>query len=182
MNPQSKADAYAPKWRHFHPQATVWVHNPFDHDVVFQVADEHNNPYQYRMPAGKTSELPGGAVATLGVKAIVDEMIQNDPKDVYSVHEAGVRQKYEDKIILRIKEAPAIENRVHRGEVNLSVSDDAIEDADDSEQVKVDAPAFPDAGTAFDDEPKTPSVAVSNAMQDIAAGSLPSNNVIVNEE
>ena len=177
MNPnnqQKRADSFAPKWRHFHPQATVWVHNPLDHDVVFNVADEFNNPYQYRMRAGKTSELPGGAVATLGVKALVDELIQGDPKDVYSQWEAGVRQKWEDKIILRVKEAPASAQPTNRGEVDLTTSSDSIDEDDDTEQVSVDAPqAFPSRTQEPVHQPTPPPIS------DIAGASLPSNNVVI---
>lgn len=178
MNPnnqQQRADSFAPKWRHFHPQATVWVHNPLDHDVVFNVADEFNNPYQYRMRAGKTSELPGGAVATLGVKALVDELIQGDPKDVYSQWEAGVRQKWEDQIILRVKEAPASAQPTNRGEVDLTTSDDAVDEDDSSEQVNVDnAPAFP----SRTQEPVAP---IAPPIASIADSSLPTNNVVIEE-
>jgi hypothetical protein len=146
MQPQNKRDGYQSKWRVFHPQATVWVMNPFDHDVVFNVADEHNSPFQYRMPALKTSELPGGAVATLGVKAIVDELIQNDPKDIYSMWEVGVREKHEKKIILRVKDAPTAVADFNTGEVNLGTST-GIEEEPEEETVKVEVPVFPQKGS-----------------------------------
>lgn len=178
MNPNQpkRDDGFQPKWRHFHPQATVWVHNPLDHDVVFNVADEFNNPYQYRMRAGKTSELPGGAVATLGVKALVDELIQGDPKDVYSQWESAVRAKWEDKVILRVKEAPASAQPVNRGEVDLTTSSDPDEDEADSEQVQADAPAFP----SRTQEPTAP-LPVTPPITSIADSSLPTSNVVINE-
>ena len=143
MQPTTKSDGFQTKWRTFHPQATVWVMNPFDHDVVFNVADERNTPFQYRMPAGKTSELPGGAVATLGVKAIVDEMIQKDPKDVFSMWEVGVREKYENQIILRVKEAPITASAQQAGEVNLGTTEDEVDDIPETAQVQVEVPVFP---------------------------------------
>lgn len=127
---QDSRNTFQPKWTHFHPQSTVWVMNPFEHDVEYKVADERGTQYSYRMPAGKTSELPGGAIATLGVKAIVDEMIQNDPKDIYSMWERSVREKYENKIILRVKEAPQTKTEINNGEVNLGVGSDIEEEVE----------------------------------------------------
>lgn len=121
MNPSKPTDSYQPRWTNYHTQSTVWLQNPLDHDVVFNVADEHNNSYQYRLPSGKVSELPGGAVATLGVKAIVDELIQNNKNDVLRLYEPAVRAKYEDEVVLRIKEAPVRESKTASGEIDLSV-------------------------------------------------------------
>lgn len=171
-NDNRRDDGFKPKWRHFHPQATVWVNNPLDHDVTFNVADEFDNPHKYRMRAGKTSELPGGAVATLGVKAIIDELIQNDPKDVFSQWEDNVRRKWEDKIILRIKEAPMSAQMVQRGEVDLSVDEGAEVQAEDSEPVSVDRPAFPERTQ----------VPVAPPINAIAESSLPTANVVINED
>lgn len=171
----SKADAYAPKWRHFHPSATVWVHNPFDHDVLFDVADEYNVPYVYRMPANKTSELPGGAVATLGVKAIVDELIQNSASDQYAMWEVGVRTKYEEQIIVRIKESPTIETISRGGEVNLGVDDSAVEE-DEGERVTAEPTPF--AGQ-FDED-----VAINapaGIVGDIAAQSLGNQDTVIED-
>jgi len=135
-------DGFQPKYRIFHPQTTVWIQNPFDHDVTFNVADERNNPYTYTMPSMKTSELPGGAVATLGVKAIVDEMIQNDPKDVFSMWEKGVREKYENKIILRVKEAPQATIEQRTGSINLATTTDVTEE-ENNPVVEIEKPVFP---------------------------------------
>lgn len=131
MGPQQQNSEYQPKWRHFHPQSTVWVQNILTHDVVYQVADEHNNAFQYRLPAGKVSELPGGPVATLGVKAIVDELIQNNKNDVLRIYEPAVRAKYEEDIILRVKEAPQKEAKGPQGEINLGVDDSAPEEEEE---------------------------------------------------
>lgn len=154
MNPQAKSpnDQFKPKWRHFHPQATLWVQNPFDHDVVFQVADEHNVPYQYRMPAGKVSELPGGAIATLGVKAIVDELIQKDKRDVFLMWDEATRRKHEDSIILRLKEAPVLQEISQGGEVNLVSSDPEFIPEDEEAEAAKDEPEVP----FEDDEPAAP--------------------------
>lgn len=146
MQPKTTKNQFTPKWRHFHPQATLWVQNPLGHDVVFQVADEYNVPYQYRMRAGKVSELPGGAVATLGVKAIVDELIQNNAKDVFLMWDEKTRRKYEDDIILRMKEAPTTQEVSRGGEVDLTTSsnsaDEEVAEPEDEEEV------------AFEDEPE----------------------------
>lgn len=150
MQPQqvsnTKADDFKPKYRHFHPQSVVWVQNPFSHDVVYQVADEYNRPYQYRLPAGKVSELPGGMIATLGIKEIVDELIQNSKEDIVHIWETGVRQKYEDQIIMRFKEAPEHETVAGGGaEVNLGVRGKKAEqfDEDAPEEVVEDKPEEP---------------------------------------
>ena len=126
MQPQSSnADQFTPKYRHFHPQSTVWVLNPFDHDVFFRVADESNNQSEFRIQAHERAELPGGSIATLGVKAIIDEMIQNDKDDVLRLHDASVRKKYEDKVILRVKEAPsAVTASSASGPIDLSIASD----------------------------------------------------------
>lgn len=132
MQPKTARNDYTPKWRHFHPQSTVWVQNPFDHDVEFQVADEHNVPYLYKIQARKVAELPGGAIATLGIKAIVDELIQGNKKDVFLMWDAATRRKYEDDIILRIKEAPVMQEVSAGGEIDLTTSDEEF-NAEDEE-------------------------------------------------
>lgn len=132
MQPQSRNDAFQPKWRHFHPQSVVWVQNVLPHDVVFKVADEHDVQYEYKMPAGKISELPGGSVATLGVKAIVDELIQNNKNDVLRIWDKEVRGKYEDEVILRVKDAPSKEDRLGQGgTINLGVGLSVAEEEDE---------------------------------------------------
>lgn len=142
---QPKDDGYQPKWRHFHPQSTVWVMNPFEHDVVFYVADEQNIKYKYTMRAGKTSELPGGLVATLGVKNIVDELIQTSPDDIYQMWNKETRAKYEDQIIIRIKEAPSISQMANvGGEVDLSIDDHSDDEEQEKEAVaETEKPVFP---------------------------------------
>ena len=126
---EARNDQFTPKWRHFHPQAIVWVQNPLEHDVVFQAADELNRQWTYRMPSGKVAELPGGAIATLGVKRLVDELIQRDPKDVFNMWNADTRAKYEDQVIVRIKDAPADQNTMtETGEVNLATNSDEVAD------------------------------------------------------
>lgn len=171
---KSRSDSFEPKWTHFHPQAIVWVQNPFDHDVIYQVADEHNVPYQYRLPAHKVCELPGGAVATLGVKAIVDELIQNNKDEVLRIWDKEVRLPHENEIIIRIKEAPKKTTTTIGGEIDLSVSDDTTEALDDllspstSEPEKVET-AFPDI---FDEDPE------AKAIKDASVAGLPESDLI----
>lgn len=146
MQPQNapRTDGFQPKWRHFHPMARVWVRNPFNHDVVFQVADEYNRPLQYKMPANRVSELPGGAVATLGVKHIVDELIQNDTKDAMQMWDERTRKKHEDNIIIKIKETTAA-SMSETGEIDLGTG--AAEAIDDEEPEAVPETAFPGLNT-----------------------------------
>ncbi len=141
---QSKSDGFTPKWRHFHPQATVWVKNILDHDVLFQVADEHNNPYQYRMPKGRVSELPGGAIATLGVKKIVDELVMTNKDDAPHMWVLAVRKKYEDQIIVKEKQAPAPQQSGAGGEVNLVTNEEAFADEIDPEDKEIEEEPFAD--------------------------------------
>lgn len=137
-------DGFKPRYRHFHPQSTVWVQNTLDHDVVYQVADEHNRPFQYRLPAGKISELPGGAVATLGVKALVDELIQNTKADVLRMWDEDVRAKHEATVIVREKSAPVrTDQQAAAGEIDLSVSTHDV--PDEAEAAPTLEETFPDA-------------------------------------
>lgn len=125
MQPQTASDQYAPKWRHFHPQSTVWILNPFDHEVIFHVADENNRKSSFRIGPRERAELPGGPIATLGVKAIIDELIQNSKEDILSLYVASVRKKYEEQVILRVKEAPAaVTTDPEKGTVDLSIGED----------------------------------------------------------
>lgn len=155
MQPKTSGDAYKPKWRHFHPQSRVWLMNPFPHEVHFYVADESNVQYKYILPGNTTSELPGGMIATLGVKTIVDEMIQNNSQDVLRIWDEEVRKKYEDKVIKKYKEAP--ENRFATNgakEINLGMTYD--EDESDQPEVKTneEEPAFPELAESSVDETK----------------------------
>lgn len=175
MQPNTRADQYKPKWRHFHPQATVWVQNPFDDDVVFQVADEYNNAYQYRLPAGKVSELPGGMIATLGVKEIVDRLIMNDKDDVLRIWEAAVREKHEAKVILRVKEAPLTTgSRQPDGIVDLSVTNKTDEPELDITTPEVAKPVQQEQ--AF---PNLKRGKAKSAVSDIAAASVGKKDQIV---
>lgn len=147
MQPNQTSTGYEPKWRQFHPQSMVWVSNPFDHDVVFQVADERNVPYKYKLGAHSPCELPGGAVATLGVKAIVDELIQNSKEDQLRMWDKDVRKKYEDSVILRVKEGkPMAEAAGPAGEIDLSVDDGKDNPVTEAPVEEVET-AFPDLKT-----------------------------------
>jgi len=151
---QTKSDGFQIKWRTFHPQSIVWVLNPFDYDVEFDVADEANNQYHYRILAGDTVELPGGSVATLGVKKIVDEMIQNNPTDVFSMWEKAVREKYEEKIIIRVKQEPANEVSIETGEIVLkSIKKDTKKEEVEKVEVKEEKPVFPKKSKKPSDKP-----------------------------
>jgi len=155
MQPKTnRPDGYTPRWRHFHTQSTVWAQNPLDHDVVFNVADEHDNSYAYRMKSGEISELPGGAVATLGVKTLVDELIQNNKSDLLRIYEPAVRAKYEDEIIMRIKDAPMREAKAGGGEIDLSMS----KTKEVEEDIK--PPTTPPPGTGYNvpDEEEFPAL------------------------
>lgn len=153
---QSRKSQFEPKWRHFHPQSRVWVENPFDEDIVFYVADEANEQWKYRMKANAVSELPGGAVATLGVKEIVDRLIGESSNDAVHIWVLKTRAKYESRIIKRIKEPPQKAARHASGEIDLSAGvnkDDLNEDADDN-SLQAEHPAEEGRQTA--DEAKNP--------------------------
>lgn len=184
MSPQNTTanqpnSGFKPKWRHFHPAARIWVQNPFDHDVVFKVADEYNRPWMYRLPAGKVSELPGGSIATLGIKAIVDELIQNSKDDAMLMWDQGVRKKHEDTIILREKENKPLADAEHPGEINLAVQGG---DVPEEPAAAVTAPEQPFPGlnepqavsepTGLDPLPD----AARDGLADIVAASLPSED------
>lgn len=172
-NDKKRSDVFQPKWRHFHPNSTVWVNNPLGHDVTFQVADEFNQPYTYRMKAGKTSELPGGPIATLGVKKLVDELIQNDPKDVFNQWDVNVRAKYEKDIILRIKEAPQNAERQKAGEIDLT-KDETVDDEDEMIAVEEEEPDFPTIVQQTKATTKNKGI-----VPDFASGALPAEDAEV---
>jgi len=176
MQPQSRNDAFQPKWRHFHAQSTVWVQNPLSHDIEFQVADEYDTPYRYLLGAGKISELPGGAVATLGVKAIVDELIQNNKNDVLRIWDKDVRHKYEDEIILRIKEAPVKEERTVSGKIDLTVNDNVEAEVDAEAPVIPPFPAPPEE-SHYAEEQAFPDVEAKKAAT-AATAKLPASKTI----
>lgn len=184
MNPQStatpRADGFKPRYRHFHPLSRVWVQNPFDHDVVYQVADERNRPFKYRLPAGKVSELPGGAIATLGVKAIVDELIQNSKGDEMRMWDENVRAKHEADIILRLKETKEATDSVVPGEIDLSVKSNDVPEVR-TETAKPEE-AFPGLNQpeAETDEPVLDALpaAAAAGLNDMVAASLPSGDAV----
>lgn len=181
MQPQSqsdnrRADGFKPKWRHFHPMDRVWVNNPFDHDVMYQVADEYNRPYKYVLPAHKVSELPGGAIATLGVKAIVDELIQNTPGDEMRMWDENVRLKHETDIIMREKQTVSLGDPSRSGVVDLSVKTTDIPEVT-AEASKPPEQAFPGLSKppSFDPLPTE----VNAGLADVVGASLPRANAIV---
>lgn len=197
MQPQTAAndlgrreDGFKPKYRHFPPTDRVWVKNPFEHDVVYQVADEYNRPFRYRLPCrdrdgnlGCISELPGGAIATLGVKAIVDEMIQNSEEDNLLMWDERIRGKHEALIIKQVRSTMPQADAAHPGEVNLASS------AGDLPAQPTEAPAPPEEAFPGLNEPENapaPSIpalpqqaAVEQGIGDVVAASLPSSNATV---
>jgi hypothetical protein len=180
--PATQGDGFRPKYKHFHPQSTVWVKNPLKHDVVFQVADEYNRPFEYLIKKNSTAELPGGAVATLGVKAIVDELIQNNPKDALLLHEPKTREKYEAEIIVNIKEKPVRGRTGPEGQIDLSVPDEAADEAESVSNKPEEE--FPDLEQ---DEPTTApelppaDTRVGQGIASIAGASLPGQNAIIED-
>lgn len=180
MQPQNSPDGFKPRYTHFAPQAIVWVQNPFDHDVVYQVADELNRPFQYKLPAKKVSELPGGSVATLGVKRIVDELIQNGVdeqgrSEAFNLWEPTTRAKYEKQVVLRIKEAPSkAEQTSAAGEIDMSVKREA--EVSPQENEELDEPVVPEATSEFPGLDSAPNPAVEAGVgyaADAALAGLP---------
>jgi hypothetical protein len=191
MRPESKSNQnnqYQPRWRHFHPNDILYVKNPFDFDIVFQVADEYNQPWQYKLPQGKVSELPGGMIATLGLKEIVDRMVANGGEAI-RIWDPLVRSRYEKAVIVRLKEAPQRGNvNGPAGPVDLTSSDDdivgpALEGASTQPKEK----AFPGANR----RPKVPAPALAktpggrpadNGVAATAEASLGSGTQLIEEE
>lgn len=179
MRPESKrnrSDSFTPKWRHFHPQSTLFMRNPFQDDIVFRVADEHNVPYDYRLPAGKICELPGGAVATLGLKAVVDKLIADNGKDVVRIFDPATRKKYEDGdpstgmkgVIVRVREAPQAAGASAGGEVNLASSEEELAERDNMPIVEAEEQEFP--GAKRDETPPPPPAKAAKSGVSLRAG------------
>jgi hypothetical protein len=164
MQPQAnaQADQYKPKWRHFHPQATVWIVNPFDHIVEWKVADESNVQAIYKIQARERAELPGGPIASLGIKIIIDELIQNDKNDVNRIYDLSVREKYEDKVILRVKEAPAsVLGGGVGGPIDLSIKSDKEKEAVVEETVAKPFDVVPENKMYSTPTPSEPNITVT---------------------
>jgi hypothetical protein len=148
MRPESKrnrSDQFTPKWRHFHPQATLIMRNPFADDIVFRVADEHNIPYDYRLPGNKICELPGGAVATLGLKAVIDRMIGDEGKDLVRIWDPATRKRYEERVIVKVREAPQTVGGERGGEVNLGITEDELAEREETPRIEAEEQEFPGA-------------------------------------
>lgn len=203
MQPQTapngqRADGFTPKYRHFPPTDRVWVKNPFEHDIVYQVADEYNRPFRYRLPCkdrngnlGCVSELPGGAIATLGVKQIVDELIQNsatNTENTLLMWDERVRGKHEASIIIKIASVAPKADPSNPGEINLGGS------AEDIPQAPEEVPAAPEEAFPGLNEPEQPAAAPSlpyvppsvplpqaanQGIANVVAASLPSSNATV---
>jgi len=179
-----RSDGFKPKYTQFHPLTRVWLQNPFTHDVVFQVADEYNRPFKYRLPAGKMSELPGGAIATLGVKAVVDELIQSNKEDQMRMWDENVRKKHEKNIILRVKNTSPVANSSTPGEVNLAVPSTEAPEESEAQAPQEEQSTFADLNAPqpapapeLDQLPP----AAAQGISDITAASLPSNDTVVEQ-
>lgn len=96
---------------------------------------------QYNLPAHRISELPGGSVATLGLKAIIDEMIQNDDKAALSLYDLNVRARFEEKVLVSVVEAPMVTADTQTGLIDLSVGKGEQPKVEEAEKVEE---AFPD--------------------------------------
>lgn len=98
---------YKPNWKHYHPYDTVWVQNPFDDKIEWDVAEDilpGGIPVKntYTIDPHAKAELPGGMIATLGVKIMVDRLMQEAGEDV-QMWNLEKRAEYEEKIVLRVK-------------------------------------------------------------------------------
>lgn len=191
-----REDGFKPKYRHFPPTDRVWVKNPFQHDVVYQVADEYNRPFRYRLPCkdrngnlGCVSELPGGGIATLGVKAIVDEMIQNSEEDNLLMWDERIRGKHEAQIIVQVRSTTPKADAAHPGEVNLASSNDDLP-PQPAEEPSVPEEAFPGLNQPDEPAPSVPppapsipalprEAAVAQGASDIVAASLPATDAVI---
>lgn len=132
-------------YRHFFPGEIVRVLNPFDEDIEFFVADELDRKIPYIMPANQESELPGGPIATLGVKEIVDRKMheENMATQMWVLTE---RAKVEDRIITFYKPSPQSQlvQEDQGGSVNLSTGSAPVEDPAFAEEVEIEEEAFPE--------------------------------------
>jgi hypothetical protein len=149
-------DQFKPKWRHFPVNSTLYLLNPFKEDIEFQVADERNVPYVYQLKAGKVGELPGGPIATLGLKAVIDKMIGNSKEDHLSIWSLEVRAKYESQVIKKVKEAPKPDAAAGpQGVIDLSAKDyDDDKSAPAAQAAAEEEPAFPQAQTNQQQQPQ----------------------------
>lgn len=175
---------FKPRYRSFHPMDRVWVKNPFGHDIRYKVADEHNEPYWYTLPAGAVCELPGGAIATLGVKHIVDELIQNHPQDSKNQWDLPTRKRHEDTIIEEVRSARPQGASDTPREVNLAVDDSPKESNQTQAPSAASEQAFPglnqrESASAPSQGKQSLSPMVEQGLNDVIASSLPSSNVVV---
>lgn len=182
MEPQAKTasqstNGWEPKWRQFNPLSRVWVQNPFDHDVVYRVADEFNRPFEYLLPAKKVSELPGGAIATLGVKAIVDELIQNSEKDAVHMWDKLVRAKHEATVIVREKETRPLANPANPGVIDLSVKTNEVATTPEAPTTAPET-AFPGLNEAPGNELAPLPAAAAAGLDDLVKASLPTSDAV----
>jgi len=146
--------SFTPKWRHFPPTSTVWIHNPFDDDIKFKFADEHNRQFTAVMPAHETSELPGGSIATLGVKKIIDRSIQNSKEDAAQMWNLKIRAKHEKELIVGYRDAPLVSSDGKDGgtinlKSKLSRNDAVVDEVEEEEE----QPVMPDSDDVLPEAP-----------------------------
>ena len=186
---QAQDTGFQPKYRHFNQLDRVWVKNPFQEDIVYQVADEHNRPYKYRLPAGKVSELPGGTIATLGVKNIVDRLIQEHDKDVNLMWDPRVRGKHEESVIVQVKATTLRDDSEHPGEINLGSSDSDLPKQQETVAAPEPESEFPglnepaqtvDDGRLAQPPQQQMPENVRQGISDVVGASLPSTNTTLN--
>lgn len=171
-NQARQSNDFVPKHRHFNPSDVVVIKNPFNKDVVWQVFDEElKRPIRYKAPAGATVSLTGGLVHTLGLKTIVDEMIQQDGQ-ILLIWDPKTREAYESKVIVEVKESAATKARVNDDSGILEVDLSQKSPAGTSTPIEppaASAPEFPDAQEFPAAQP--------DFMQD-AVNNLPPSNIV----
>jgi hypothetical protein len=167
--PKETKTQYQARYRHFHPQDVVTVRNPFDEELVWTVADDSGQQLEYILAANSVGELPGGLVATIGVRTIVDQLIQEasetDPGLYLNLYNPDIRAKYEEQIIMKFKPAPVTQAPQQPGDqvrVNLTTKDMSMAPKDtpvpEDKRVNVPKPSLsvksaPPPDDAFPDVP-----------------------------
>lgn len=169
-------DGYQPNWTHFNPSDVVFVQNPFDHEVYWDVFDaERNRQVRYKIGPNERAELTGGLVHTLGVKALVDALIQQNGNKL-QMWDPVTRAKYEEQVIIKVKQSAATKARMSddgdRLEVDVSSGrSEAKQEAKTSKKLTDSTPEFPDAKSTVNLQPPAPDLAG-------AVANLPDTDVI----
>jgi len=158
---------YQPNWRNFGENDTVIAQNPFDEKIEWEVADDNGVKHKYTIDPHSKAELPGGRIATLGVKKIVDRLILEDNNDVlmWNLEE---RQKYEEgpkaNVILRVKSTTPVTKKGEAPQtINLSQEQNQEKKQEKKEAPKpepefADLVPSDDVAKALEGQPKTSEV------------------------